>query len=359
MDAPSPASTAAADVRALVERALYAFLEDRRRALPDADDLLAELQRVARAGGKRLRPAFCVWGYRAGGGTDDAAIARAAASLELLHTFAIIHDDVMDRSPLRRGSPATYRQLADDSGRLRRGADRFGVSAAILTGDLAMALAGELWWTAGFDGTALMDGATIYHAMRAEVIGGQYLDLLAAARGDATPEETRRISVLKSGRYTVERPLLIGAALAAAPVDVRAALAAFGAPLGEAFQLRDDIIGAFGDPAITGKDADGDLREGKQTLLVALAKKAATPEQRATLDELLGADDLTAVGAERLRAVLSDTGALDEVRDTIASLLTDARTALDGGAIPPGPAAALHELVGDVDPAGVVAPAAG
>jgi geranylgeranyl diphosphate synthase type I len=222
-----------------------------------------------------------------------------------------------------------------------------------------MALAGELWWTAGFDGTALMDGATIYHAMRAEVIGGQYLDLLAAARGDATPEETRRISVLKSGRYTVERPLLIGAALAAAPVDVRAALAAFGAPLGEAFQLRDDIIGAFGDPAITGKDADGDLREGKQTLLVALAKKAATPEQRATLDELLGADDLTAVGAERLRAVLSDTGALDEVRDTIASLLTDSRTALDGGAIPPGPAAALHELVGDVDPAGVVAPAAG
>ena len=349
MDVASPTS---ADVRGLVERALYAFLGERRRALPDAEDLLTELERVARSGGKRLRPSFCIWGYRAGGGTDDGAIARAAASLELLHTFAIIHDDVMDRSPLRRGSPATYRQLADGSGRLRHGADRFGVSAAILAGDLAMALAGELWWTAGFDGSALMDGATIYHAMRAEVIGGQYLDLLAAARGDATPEETRRISVLKSGRYTVERPLLIGAALAAAPAPVRDALAAFGAPLGEAFQLRDDIIGAFGDPTITGKDADGDLREGKQTLLVALAKKAANPEQRATLDELLGTDDLSADGAERLRTVLRDTGALDEVADTIASLLTEARAALDGGAIPLASAVALHALADEVAPAG-------
>ena len=347
MDAVSP-SFAAPDVRGLVERALYPFLEERRRTLPDAEDLLVELERVARSGGKRLRPAFCVWGYRAGGGTDDDSIARAAASLELLHTFAIIHDDVMDRSPFRRGMPATYRQLAD--GGLRGGADRFGVSAAILAGDLAMALAGELWWTAGFDGPALSDGARIYHAMRAEVIGGQYLDLLAAARGDATPEETRRISVLKSGRYTVERPLLIGAALASARPAVRDALAAFGAPLGEAFQLHDDIIGAFGDPEVTGKDADGDLREGKQTLLVALARKGATPEQRATLDELLGADDLTPDGAERVRAILRDTGALEEVRDTIASLLAQARAVLTAGAIPPEPAAALLSLAADVVP---------
>jgi geranylgeranyl diphosphate synthase type I len=316
--------------------------------LPDAHDLLDELERVARAGGKRLRPAFCVWGYRAGGGTDDDAIARAGASLELLHTFAIIHDDVMDRSPLRRGSPATYRQLASSSPRARADADRFGVSAAILVGDLAMALAGELWWTAGFDRAPLMDAAAIYHAMRAEVIGGQYLDLLAAARGNATPEETRRISVLKSGRYTVERPLLIGAALAAAPDGVRNALGEFGAPLGEAFQLRDDVIGAFGDPAVTGKDADGDLREGKQTLLVALARKAATPDQLETLDALLGAEDLDAAGAERLRSVLRDTGALDEVRAIIAELLGRARAALDSGPIPLDAAAALHALADEL-----------
>jgi len=156
--------------------------------------------------------------------------------------------------------------------------------------------------------------------------------------------------VLKSGRYTVERPLLIGAALAAAPSEVRDALAAFGAPLGEAFQLNDDIVGAFGDPAVTGKDADGDIREGKQTLLVALARKAATPEQRATLDELLGSDDLTPDGAERVRAVLRDTGALDEVRDTISSLLAHARAVLNTGVIPPGPASALMALSEEVVP---------
>jgi geranylgeranyl diphosphate synthase type I len=349
MDAP-PTADPAADVRVLVEPALFDFLEQRRRSLPDAEDLVAELERVARAGGKRLRPAFCLWGYRAGGGTDDDAIARAAASLELLHTFAIIHDDVMDRSPIRRGSPATYRHLAYELAPPVRGdADRFGVSAAILAGDLALALAGELWWTAGFDEAAMTDAAAIYHAMRAEVIGGQYLDLLAAARGNATPEETRRISVLKSGRYTVERPLLIGAALSAASAEVRSALAAFGAPLGEAFQLRDDIIGAFGDPASTGKDADGDLREGKQTLLVVLAKKAATPAQRAALGELLGAPDLSADGAEQLRAVLRDTGALDEVRETIAGLLAEARVALASGPIPDGAARALHALADEID----------
>jgi len=331
------------DVRPLVERALFDFLAERRRILPDAEDLLSELERVARAGGKRLRPAFCVWGYRAGGGTDDEAIARAAASLELLHTFAIIHDDVMDRSPLRRGSPATYRQLAETNG-IRSGADRFGVSAAILVGDLAMALAGEMWWTAAFEREALTDAARVYHAMREEVIGGQYLDLLAAARGDATPEETRRISVLKSGRYTVERPLLIGAALAAAPDPVRKSLARFGGPLGEAFQLRDDVIGAFGDPAVTGKDADSDLREGKQTLLIALARRAGSREQRATLDELLGSETLDAAGAERLRAIIRDTGALAEVRETIAQLLFEARAALDEAPIPDAAARALRAL---------------
>src|SRR5207248_4726539 len=181
MGAASSSASAEA-VRGLVERALYAFLEDRRRALPDAEDLLAELERVARSGGKRLRPAFCVWGYRAGGGTDDDSIVRAAASLELLHTFAIIHDDVMDRSPFRRGTPATYRQLA--TGALRRGADRVGVSAAILAGDLAMALAGELWWTAGFDGEALSHGGRIHHPIRADVIGGQDLHRPAADAGE-------------------------------------------------------------------------------------------------------------------------------------------------------------------------------
>jgi geranylgeranyl diphosphate synthase type I len=334
------------EVKVLVDDVLFAFIDEQRRRLTDAEGLLAELDRIARAGGKRLRPAFCVWGYRAAGGTDDAAIARAAASLELLHTFAIIHDDVMDRSPLRRGLPASHRELASLEG-IRPDGGRFGVSAAILAGDLALSLADELWWSSGFASETLLQGARAYHAMRAEVIGGQFLDLLAAARGKATPEEARRISVLKSGRYTVERPLEIGAALADAPVEVQAALSAFGAPLGEAFQLRDDVLGVFGEPAITGKEADGDLREGKQTLLVALARRSATPAQSVTLDRLLGDDALDGSGADELRVVFRETGALSNVLRTIRELLAEARGALDEAGLPEQASRALSSLAGE------------
>ncbi|MFA5891740.1 MAG: polyprenyl synthetase family protein [Actinomycetota bacterium] len=335
--------TASKDISAQVERVLVEFLDARAEALPDAADLIGEINRVAGSGGKRLRPAFCVWGYRAAGGTDDVSITRVAAALELLHTFAIVHDDVMDQSQLRRGEPTTYRRLSGTP-LLRRDRDRFGESAAILVGDLAMAFADELWGSSGFEGAACDDASTLYHAMRAEVIGGQYLDLLAAARGRATLEETRRISVLKSGRYTVERPLLIGATFAGASEDVREALAAFGAPLGEAFQLRDDVLGAFGDPNVTGKDADGDLREGKQTLLVALARGVADPAQRAVLDARLGAADLDSAGAEELRTVFRDTGALRDVLASIEDLAAAARAALKSAPIPPVAAAALAGL---------------
>ncbi|HEX9711794.1 MAG TPA: polyprenyl synthetase family protein [Actinomycetota bacterium] len=339
--------SAPGDPISLVDGALLAFLTDREHRLAEAAPLLGEIGRVVRAGGKRLRPAFCIWGYRAAGGSDDAAIARAAAALELLHTFAIIHDDVMDRSPLRRGEASSYRELAATRG-VRGDQERFGSSAAILVGDLAVALADELWWSAGFASERHLAGARVYHAMRAEVIGGQYLDLLAAARGDATPEETRRISVLKSGRYTVERPLQIGAALAGAGEDVAGALGTFGAPLGEAFQIRDDVIGAFGDPAETGKDAYGDIREGKQTLLVALARKTATPEQRAVLDRHLGEDALDDDGAEAIRTVFRETGALDEVLDTIEGLVDAACDALGRAGLPDEAAGALRALAEQV-----------
>jgi len=331
------------EVSALVDDVLFSFLGARAAVFSDAAPLFAEIERMARSGGKRLRPAFCIWGYRAGGGDDDGSVARVAASLELLHTFAIIHDDVMDRSPLRRGQASSYRELSATAG-VRGDPERFGSSAAILVGDLAMALADELWWTASFPADRVADGASIYQAMRAEVIGGQYLDLLAGARGDATPEETRRISILKSGRYTVERPLQIGAALAGAGPDVRDALASFGAPLGEAFQIRDDLLGAFGDPGLTGKDAFADLREGKQTLLVALARKNASPEQRATLDRSLGDADLDEAGADAVRAVFIETGARDEVIDTVEGLVDAAHAAIETAALPPDAIAALRAL---------------
>ncbi|MFY9586963.1 MAG: polyprenyl synthetase family protein [Actinomycetota bacterium] len=331
------------DVRARVDAVLERFLAARRTALADADPLAAELvdelRRVVVAGGKRLRPLFCYWGFAAAGGKDDDEIVAAAASLELLHTFAIIHDDVMDRSPRRRGQAATHIALA------RGGDAHVGMSAAILTGDLALVLSDELFCDAGFTGEPFMSAFRWYHRMRSEVVAGQYLDI-AAAGGVASEDEVRRIARLKSGGYTVEKPLLIGAALANASPDVEATLSAYGIALGEAFQLRDDVLGAFGDENVTGKDAHGDLREGKRTLLVARAFAAAGEEDRAFLTARLGDEALTEADATRIREIIRDTGALDAVLATIDELRGTALAALDARVVGTSAAAALGELAG-------------
>ena len=295
------------DLRARIDGALTGFLAAVRRDIAAADPAAApmveELSRVLGAGGKRIRPLFCYWGYRAAGGSDDHddAIVRAGAALELLHTFAIVHDDIMDGSPLRRGRAASH---------LAMGEGRFGSSAAILTGDLAFALADRMLIESGFGTDRLAAAFEWFNKMRLEVIAGQFADLVAAERGEADEHAARRIAALKSGSYTVEKPLAIGAALAGAPAGVIASLTAFGAPLGEAFQIRDDVLGAFGEPAVTGKDAEGDLREGKRTVLVAKARALASPEDRAFLDERLGSPDLSRGDVERLRSVLRSSGGL-------------------------------------------------
>lgn len=329
-----------ADDRRLVDETLDVYLAKASADAEDAPELYAEIRRSIASGGKRLRPAFCLMGYRAGGGTDLERAAGVAASLELLHAFALMHDDIMDRSPLRRGVDATHVALAglpEVSGDRAR----FGDSAAILAGDMAMVLADRLWWThVGPDPEPHRE----YHLMREEVIAGQFLDLHASVSGEVTAERSRRISVLKSGRYTVERPLLIGATLANASPEVLEALRAFGPPVGEAFQLRDDILGAFGDPGTTGKDAFGDLREGKQTTLIAFAREVGDRRQLHTLQTLLGKDDLSLDDAEEIRTVLKETGAVDRVLAVIEDLLTRALGALRAASLPEDARAGLVEL---------------
>lgn len=312
------------DLRARVDAALTGFLSSVRvdvgAADPAALPMIDELSRVVDAGGKRLRPMFCFWGHRAAGGPDTDAVVRAGAALELLHTFAIVHDDIMDGSPLRRGRAASH---------VAMGEGRFGTSAAILTGDLAFALADRMLIESGFDGPRLSAAFDWFNKMRLEVIAGQFADLVAAERREADEPAARRIAALKSGAYTVEKPLAIGAALAGASGDVIAALTAFGAPLGEAFQIRDDVLGAFGEPSVTGKDAEGDLREGKRTVLVAKARALATPEDRAFLDAALGSPDLTHGDVERLREVLRSSGGLAGTLALIDELHGKALAALD------------------------------
>jgi geranylgeranyl diphosphate synthase, type I len=319
------------DLRAAVDSAIAGFLDERRRALPEAAPMLTEIERLLAAGGKRLRPSFCYWAYRAAGGVHRDEAVRAAAGLELLHTFAIVHDDIMDGSAERRGQPAVH--------------VRHGTGIALLVGDLALVLADALLLGAGFSADTMMRAFVPYSEMRQEVIAGQQLDVLAAGRVDISRDEARRIAVLKSGRYSIEKPLAIGAALAGASCELADGLRRVGEPLGEAFQLRDDVLGTFGDPAETGKPADGDIREGKRHVLYAEAAARAVGSEREFLLARWGAgDDLTQGEVERLRSIIETCGARRATEDLLDARAADARRALGSLAVDAESAAALTAL---------------
>jgi geranylgeranyl diphosphate synthase type I len=294
------------DLAVRVQAALDAFVAERRRLLDDMGPELVPLTDALAGylrGGKRLRPAFCYWGHLGAGGEDTNALVVAAASLELFQACAIIHDDVMDGSDTRRGQPSLHRAFAAQhrAQSWYGDSDAFGAGAAILLGDLALSWADEMLVSSGLASPAAL---RVFSAMRADVVGGQYLDLLEQARRTGTIEAALRVARYKAAKYTVERPLHLGAAMADADPSVFAAYTAYGIPLGEAFQLRDDVLGVFGDPSVTGKPAGDDLREGKRTALVAMALEKATPGQAALLDQRLGDPALDGEGVEALRAVL-------------------------------------------------------
>jgi geranylgeranyl diphosphate synthase type I len=345
---PAPRLTAE-QLRASVQGTLDGFLAEQAAILAGISEDLAPFPAwlgELLGGGKRLRPAFCAWAYLGSGGEDLDAGLRAAASLELLQACALVHDDVMDDSDLRRGRPAAHRRFAT----LHRGAEwlgdagRFGDGAAILLGDLCLSWADELLFRSGFDAAALGRAKAVYDVMRTELMAGQYLDLLEQARGGGSVERAMLVVRYKSAKYTIERPLHLGAALAGADGATFAALSGYGLPLGEAFQLRDDVLGVFGDPAETGKPAGDDLREGKRTLLVGTAMERATPEQAFHLREGLGDPHLSVGAIDELRAIILATGALDEVEAVIAQRTEQAVHALDAAGLPADARAALEEL---------------
>jgi geranylgeranyl diphosphate synthase type I len=339
-----------ADLRARIQHALGSFLAGQAAFL---DDVTPELGQMSGAladflldGGKRLRPAFCYWGWRGAGGADTDAVVRAAAALELLHACALIHDDVMDGSDTRRGQPAVHRRFAALHRGSRWSGDpaAFGASAAILLGDLCLIWADAMVNTAGLPPAALQRAAPVYDEMRVELMAGQYLDLLESVRGDASIGRALRVARYKTAKYTVERPLHFGATLAGAPAGVLAAYSAYGLPLGEAFQLRDDVLGVYGDPAATGKPAGDDLREGKRTALVAAAMEVATSAQATLVRERLGDPHLDAAGVAALRDVITTTGALSRVESLIAGRTAEALAALDSAPLDGETRTALAEL---------------
>ncbi|TDD49166.1 polyprenyl synthetase family protein [Nonomuraea terrae] len=284
-------------------------------------------------GGKRVRPQLCYWGWRGAGGDDCDEIVSAAAALELCHAGLLIHDDIMDDSDLRRGRFTVHRNLA----LLHRGpgADAFGRAGGILLGTLSLAWADALLSSCGIDPIRLRAAHHLFDAMRTEVISGQYLDVLAQLRSGATEAEALTVIRYKSAKYTVERPLQIGGALAGADLDLLDAYSRFGVPLGEAFQLRDDVLGTFGSSRETGKSALDDLREGKQTVMFAYAVQQATPAQLAHLRTWHGNPELTEDRAAELRRILVETGALARVETLIGERVREAMSALAEARVAP------------------------
>ena len=336
-----------------VGRALIEFLgeqselADRTVAIP-----LLEAAQVCVAGGKRLRPAFCYWGYVAAAGrpTDPGPLLRAAASLDLLHASLLVHDDLLDGSDTRRGAPSAHRRFEALLPGPR--ATRFGEAAAILLGDVLFSWSAEMFESAGLSPEAVRRAAPVLATMRSEVLLGQYLDVAAAfgitdrSTPQAQADTADKVLEFKSARYSVRRPAELGATLGEAPPRLLATLGTYGSLVGRAFQLRDDLLGVFGDPSVTGKPAGDDIREGKRTLLVLMALENGNAHQRETLTSLLGAPGLTEEDLTTAREIIETTGARDSCEELIARSTRDALTALEGADMDAEGRSALITLAG-------------
>jgi geranylgeranyl diphosphate synthase type I len=345
MQTASPAAPPTASVAAEVEAHVRGVLERERARWSLVDGWLAEpvdlLADYVLGGGKRLRPLFCRYGYLgAGGDPDDGGWLDVAAGLELLHAFALLHDDVMDGSAQRRGRPAMHRRLADDHhrGQWRGEPRRFGEGVAVLLGDLALTCADRLVRHGH------PDVGPVWDELRIELMMGQYLDVAGASRGTLPVEQALLVARYKSGAYSVERPLHLGAAQAgrAGPARLQA-YTAFGQPLGEAFQLRDDLLGVFGDERVTGKPVGEDLREGKPTVLLALARRRTAGADAQRLARV-GAADLTDDEVDDLRRLLVDCGAVAATERMIEQRHAEALDALDAMPIDEAVRDRLREL---------------
>lgn len=346
---PRSHSPQAPDFIEAVDAAIAQFLDSRVEIAERIGAMpLLEQARFATAGGKRLRAAFCWWGYVAAAPVADAAaLTRAAASLELLQASLLVHDDIIDNSDTRRGAPSAHRAF-----QARLGGDRaesYGIASAILLGDVLFDWSIAMLESSGLPSEALDRARGIVAEMRSEVLLGQYLDVAVgfdatdATTLEAQQEQAATVLEYKTARYTVARPVQLGATLAGGSPELIAMLGRYGSLVGQAFQLRDDILGVFGDPELIGKPAGDDLREGKRTTLVLQALSLSNEADRTALWAILGTptDD---AAVDRARRIITDSGALEIVEDQIEALLYRATVELDSVALPPEAKTALTRL---------------
>ena len=338
-------------VRTSVEEELEVFLSREcgylREISPDLSIVCDSLSSFLLEGGKRLRPLFAYAGFIAAEGTPDKSTLKAIASLELLQACALIHDDLMDASDTRRGKPSIHRHFESIhvQDQLEGFAPQYGLSAAVLLGDLALVWSDQMLNSAGLTDKQFVRTISYYNEMRVELMAGQFLDIHEQTQKSSSVTRSMKIARYKSGKYTIERPLHLGAAMANPLEQLRIdALSEYGLPLGEAFQLRDDLLGVFGDPAVTGKPAGDDLREGKRTVLVAMTLENSSPSAITRFMSSFGSSELKVSDVEVLREIIIESGARSRVEELIDSRTSSALEALGHGGINPVGQALLTEL---------------
>jgi len=342
------------DIRIRIQRELTNFLMEKTQYLGEIGSELVPVAEAINAflmnGGKRLRPLFAYCGYLAAGGKDDDSVITAAASLELLHACALIHDDLIDASDTRRGKPSIHRRFeaVHKNEELSGSATSYGAASAILLGDLALVWSDQILHRSGVPDSALIRSLSVHDEMRVELIAGQFLDVHEQTLATTSVARSLKIARFKSAKYTIERPMHFGVSLAIVDTGMRQTFtqiySEYGLPLGEAFQLRDDLLGVFGDPTETGKPSGDDLREGKRTVLMAMTNGRADSKQEAVIAKYFGDPHLERVGIDALRTVISDTGAREHVEELIEKLFLTALDALNREEIEPSAHILLDEL---------------
>jgi len=338
-------------LRGSINEALSAFIAADNHYLtqigPELEPVAAALKEFLLQSGKRFRPLFASVGYLGTGSPLSPELFSALSSVELIHVCALIHDDVMDASDTRRGAPAIHKQFENlhQSKKLSGSSAQFGIASAILLGDLALVWASKMLHESKIPAEQIIAALPIFDEMEVELMAGQYLDIYEQALASESVERSLKVARYKSGKYSIERPLHFGAAIANKnPERFYPIYSAYGLPLGEAFQLRDDLLGVFGEPAETGKPAGDDLREGKRTVLMALTHERSNESQRKTIKELLGKPDLSLDEVNELRGIIIDTGARDHLEGLISTLTQEAVSAIDNPLITSHVQSLLHQM---------------
>ena len=327
----SQAKAALQEIRDAVEIELANFLTQQARFLKDISSDLAPVSQALSSflldSGKRLRPLFAYSGYMSAGADLTPSVVKAIASLELLQACALIHDDLMDGSDTRRGKPSIHRHFESMhvQEELEGFAPAYGLAAAVLLGDLALVWSNQMLNESGLSTRAFSHTLPIHDEMRVELMAGQFLDIFEQTQKSTDLKRSIKVAQYKSGKYTIERPLLIGATLSErqSPELLRD-LSGYGLPLGEAFQYRDDLLGVFGDSSLTGKPAGDDLREGKRTVLIALTDLASTDAMREESKKYFGSPYLEANGIAILQEIIVSSGAKEKLESMIERLTDQA-----------------------------------